>query len=45
MDGRAATRNAIKLLGIMGYDEEIVEKAENMAAEFMVKGSWEALGN
>lgn len=45
MDGRAATRNAIKLLGIMGYDEKIVEKAENMAAEFMIKGSWEVLGN
>lgn len=43
MAGRATTRNAIKLLGIMGYDNEIVEKAENMASEFIMRGSWEAV--
>lgn len=41
MDGRATTRNAIKLLSIMGYDDEIVERAEKLAADFLTKGSWE----
>lgn len=41
MDGRSATRNAIKLLRIMGYDNEIVEKAERLAADFLIRGSWE----
>ena len=38
--GRATTRNAIKLLGIMGYDQRIVKEAEKMAADFLEKGSW-----
>lgn len=40
MSGRASTRNAIKLLGIMGYDDMIVKDAEKMAADFLEKGSW-----
>ena len=42
MDGRATTRNAIKLLRVMGYDEEIIQNAENLAEEFIVKGVWKA---
>ncbi len=38
--GKASTRNAIKLLKILGYDEKMVEKAENRAREFMLKGQW-----
>lgn len=40
MEGKAATRNAIKLLGIMGYDSTIIEKAERLAQDFILKGSW-----
>ncbi len=38
--GRATTRNAIKLLGIMGYDEEVLKKAEETAAHFLETGEW-----
>lgn len=41
--GRATTRNAIKLLHIMGYDETIIEKAERMAGEFLQSGRWPGL--
>lgn len=41
MRGRAVTRNAIKLLGVMGYDEEIIKEAEEMAEGFLEKGSWD----
>ncbi|MCI7191103.1 MAG: hypothetical protein MR998_10800, partial [Lachnospiraceae bacterium] len=40
MKGRATTRNAIKLLGIMGYDQRIVKEAEKMASDFLEKGNW-----
>lgn len=40
MEGRAATRNAIRLLSIMGYDEKMIEDAQEMAAHFMSGGSW-----
>lgn len=40
MRGRATTRNAIKLLSIMGYDQNIVGEAERMASDFLEKGSW-----
>jgi len=40
MTGRATTRNAIKLLGIMGYDETIIRTAEIMANDFLTTGSW-----
>lgn len=43
MSGRASTRNAIKLLGIMGYQEDIIQKAEKMAADFAANGSWDIL--
>lgn len=41
--GQASTRNAIKLLKILGYDEAIVENAEARAGEFISKGQWERM--
>ncbi len=40
MEGPATTRNAIKLLGIMGYDESITASAEKSAEEFEKTGQW-----
>lgn len=39
--GRAATRNAIKLLQLMGYDSRVTEAAEEAAKHFMETGEWE----
>lgn len=39
-EGRAASRNAIKLLNIIGYDREIIEKAEKTASHFLESGEW-----
>ena len=39
--GPANTRNAIRLLGFLGYDESIVHKANESASKFMEHGSWE----
>ena len=41
MPGRASTRNAIRLLSIMGYEEDIIARAEQMAARFGETGIWE----
>lgn len=38
--GKATTRNAIKLLSVMGYDESIINEAEEMSKRFMEKGIW-----
>ena len=38
--GRATTRNAIRLLGVMGYEESIIEEAEKQAERFLKTGSW-----
>ena len=43
MQGPASTRNAIKLLKIMGYDESITSSAEERAEIFENKGVWERL--
>lgn len=43
MDGRAQTRNAIKLLGIMGFSGEIIDVAEKMASNFLETGTWQML--
>jgi DNA mismatch repair ATPase MutS len=40
LDGRSHTRNAIKLLEIIGFSEDIIEKADNMAKNFLDKGEW-----
>jgi DNA mismatch repair ATPase MutS len=39
-DGRANSRNAIKLLRLMGYGEAIVKQAESRADRFVSRGSW-----
>ncbi len=38
--GKAISKNAIKLLNMMGYSKEIIVSAENAAEEFLVKGEW-----
>ncbi len=40
MPGRAMTRNAIKLLKLMGYDNQIIEEAEEAAGRFVETGEW-----
>lgn len=39
-DGNAKTRNAIKLLNMIGYDKKIVEDAEGMVQAFLDTGMW-----
>ena len=39
-EGKATSRNAIRLLGILGYNEEIISSAEKMAEDFVEKGDW-----
>ena len=39
-DGPATTRNAIMLLKVLGYDENIVENAQKMADGFLQTGNW-----
>lgn len=41
--GRARTRNAIKLLAVMGYDKKIIDRANAMAETFVEKGTWNRL--
>lgn len=38
--GRASTRNAIRLLNMLGYEKKIVESAEEKAEEFERTGIW-----
>lgn len=38
--GKATTRNAIKLLHVMRYEEEVIERAEKRAQNFMTFGKW-----
>ena len=40
-NGRATTRNAIRLLEIMGYQEQIIERAEQLAERFVTTGVWQ----
>jgi DNA mismatch repair ATPase MutS len=40
-DGRSTTQNAIKLLSILGYKQDIVNKAEEKAKAFLKNGIWE----
>lgn len=39
-NGRAVSRNAIKLLEIMGYDNAIISSAKDRADDFIKKGIW-----
>ena len=41
LPGKATTRNAIKLLELMGYAPEIIQKANSQAEHFMETGEWE----
>ena len=43
LKGKATTRNAIRLLGIMGYEESVIESAEKTAESFMREGTWPVL--
>lgn len=43
LPGRTNTRNAIRLLEIMGYDDKIVEGARNCAREFEKTGVWKKI--
>ena len=40
LKGRATSRNAIKLLEIIGYDKAVVDKAASRAEEFVNTGVW-----
>lgn len=40
LEGRAHTKNAIRLLGVIGFSEDIIKKADGMAAEFLRTGEW-----
>ena len=42
MEGKATTRNAIRLLELIGYSEEITENAFMSANHFMSTGVWKA---
>ncbi|SFB68346.1 MutS-related protein [Butyrivibrio sp. YAB3001] len=39
-EGPATTRNAIKLLGVLGYDNEVVDNAQHLADHFLKNGVW-----
>ena len=41
--GRANTRNAIKLLKMIGYDNDITGNAEKHALDFLDRGVWNKL--
>lgn len=38
--GKATTRNAIRLLEIMGYEPEIIQNAQKQAEKFLQQGVW-----
>ena len=40
LPGKATTRNAIRLLSLMGYEEHIIRKASDQAEYFMETGKW-----
>ena len=40
LTGKATTRNAIKLLAVMGYEADIIEQANQRAEGFMQTGQW-----
>lgn len=39
--GPATNRNAIKLLGVLGYDRSLIDNAQNLAEKFLNTGVWE----
>ncbi len=40
LPGRTGSRNAIKLLGIIGFDEDIIDAAAKRAENFLETGNW-----
>ena len=40
-EGPARSRNAIRLLGLMGFDAALVDKAERRAKRYLETGAWE----
>ena len=40
LDGKAVTRNAIRLLQLIGYDEQIIQNAAMQAEQFVKTGVW-----
>ena len=36
------TRNAIKLLNVIGYDKNIIKGAEQRAMHFLTDGNWKS---
>lgn len=43
--GRVTTRNAIRLLSMVGYDRAIVKESEAAVADFESTGIWKKVGN
>ncbi|MBH1940860.1 hypothetical protein I5677_08160 [Mobilitalea sibirica] len=41
--GRAVSKNAIKLLGLLGYSQDIISAAEQAAKDFQTNGEWNKL--
>ena len=39
-EGRAVSRNAIKLLGMLGYSPEIIQRAQAAVDKFLQDGEW-----
>jgi DNA mismatch repair ATPase MutS len=39
-EGRAISKNAIKLLGVMGYSNDIIDQAAESANRFLSDGTW-----
>ncbi|MBP3618163.1 MAG: MutS family DNA mismatch repair protein [Lachnospiraceae bacterium] len=39
-EGRATSRNAIKLLRMLGYPQDVIERAEGAAEHFLETGEW-----
>lgn len=39
-EGRATSRNAIKLLGMLGYPDDVIRHAEESAENFLQTGEW-----
>ena len=40
-EGPATNRNAIKLLSVLGYDNNLVDDAQKLADKFLTTGVWE----
>ena len=39
-EGKATTRNAIRLLSVMGYEASLIREAEAMSERFLNEGVW-----